>query len=1535
MKDKVDKKHSSEDDAQGYLLLQTPVSFYDSFDIVDGVPAYHLGKTRVPIIPRGESSRCREMTSELSWNQSSSSRKQYPVRGTSVGDEPHITASAFNEDGTRLVLCYNSGEVFIWDTNHGELLDRRDACVDCQILAVTFVERSKTNVHMVTRDGEYLKLDVEQKTIERRTISETWTSMKLPNKQIELQTVDFCHNGSFLVCSLISDSDRHCQMEVFIANIAPFPSIQNVINLSVVINPGSIVYGVEMSLDAAGIIVGTSDGNMEVGKCFLWPLFTNSNEHWELNPGTLGTWSANSELVVTWTAQDGPNPEANNGSSVFIWNVKDLRKKIERNETGFPFDPTMLRSPFGENVLWCRLVSDSEGNDRLIMAIIGTTTRFLFWDVESGNHTHTIETGILTGDMMLASTQAWIDSRVNKMSIRGLNPMAVTADRSKFGAVLGCPCRVLIYDAQLGVQLLKLNTQISELGGLGNKVDIMFSSKNGKIAAIGAHSVMMFAPPTSSRIPQHKGSTMETSMIELDNSKDRSNDSGRCKLAFSGDGKTLGVLTIGSYEMQVYHLETDSITPIKTNRNLGEEIMDFCLSMDGRSIVTSVKNGYTFVSRCLHGGRVDVGTVSANLDPIALGISPDAKEIVVCSLEGALIWLTLFEFDSQAERKDFLSAPSAKQKNFLSSMMLRPRNVLGEGSTNGLLNHANTMSSNRDLNRERRGFTYNPYYERLGFGVISCRISADCSTAVRLLAHREIEIWALKEKRKVQTLPFVFPNTLKLENQDLLPLSGHVPCLELLGSKSEETEILSIDQGTTILPENEGFLVTDSVDLTLRSLLSEVKAEWFPSENKAYEDLDSLYIINTSSPQHSRRLRGRQLKPQKGLAVSSDGRHVACLSGKYASKIVLWNIYASEDLLPDYHSLSLLYSIKNKSVVTMNIKNQLSSFGANFFNFKHASGLTLLTEATLNLNKPLLEIILEYGYHNEVKVSFLMRRNDKCKDPLCSYHNTVEACLYKRSPEIVKIIMHYLLKRLSHEAELDSLLTRSLTDVQCSYSPIFESSIRNTALFKTVCRLEAPSDLFTGEEFLTMMSPSLNLTEYAMKESWNKKFATLSKTDSVNLTATAMTLLYKDACQIGEDGLLRELLLNEAQFSAFGSFALKAIVNFKWKAYAKDFVIQELCHHCLIAFVFTVYCFLLREEDTYQMDHTIRDPTNTLQLNCTSSDGESNSPVNCTGAYDIGNQVNYNGGDEEMSLSVVVTLIICWILAVPCLLRELNQCWAYTARHQLRGFVYWLKSGWNWMEVLSYFNIVVVIPLAHFVFANEGSYTTTLSALVALESLLLWSRMLFYARPFRATGPFVLVIASLTAKIIPLMVLGLTVMIGFALAFHVLYRHVREIHDEDEDNEFLSMHKSFRTFGSTMYTLFGYLFGEFEADDVHHAPHEVAAMTLFVLYMVAMSVILMNMVIALLSEWFGCILKSKDSRFNEARAKAIDDIDSMLSSKRKGLLRKKNAGYLHVLVPTFHRKRIMKGPTFIEAEGASIQDVDALSSSDTMSPRLS
>jgi len=297
------------------------------------------------------------------------------------------------------------------------------------------------------------------------------------------------------------------------------------------------------------------------------------------------------------------------------------------------------------------------------------------------------------------------------------------------------------------------------------------------------------------------------------------------------------------------------------------------------------------------------------------------------------------------------------------------------------------------------------------------------------------------------------------------------------------------------------------------------------------------------------------------------------------------------------------------------------------------------------------------------------------------------------------------------------------------------------------------------------------------------------------------------------------------------------------RVYGQRLIMQEFANHLALLGAYMAYCFTLYTDGTYKM-------------------------------------VSHDG-DEENSNVTWIAFLVCWMLAVAFLYRELRQCGLYISNNGYHGFFCWLSSAWNWMEVLSYLVIVILIPLSEFIFLKAGRKSITLSSIVALEALLLWSRVLYYPRTVPVIGKFVTVISSVASAIVPFLLIALCVMFGFAIAFHVLYRHTVATMMEEEENsndgDLENLRRSFGTFGRTMFTVFGFTFGEFDLHQIYHAPSGCTVAIVFVLYMLIVSTTLLNMLIAVMTNEFNGIRDREGIRLIHARAMALDDIDCMMS----------------------------------------------------------
>ena len=81
----------------------------------------------------------------------------------------------------------------------------------------------------------------------------------------------------------------------------------------------------------------------------------------------------------------------------------------------------------------------------------------------------------------------------------------------------------------------------------------------------------------------------------------------------------------------------------------------------------------------------------------------------------------------------------------------------------------------------------------------------------------------------------------------------------------------------------------------------------------------------------------------------------------------------------------------------------------------------------------------------------------------------------------------------------------------------------------------------------------LYVTEEDTAKIWKERYEEqgLDDTDHLTVQSLAKVLPYPDACQLGSDGLLRAMLVANASHMCYASFAIKAIVSYKWRSVLK------------------------------------------------------------------------------------------------------------------------------------------------------------------------------------------------------------------------------------------------------------------------------------------------------------------------------------------------------------------------------------------------
>lgn len=126
-----------------------------------------------------------------------------------------------------------------------------------------------------------------------------------------------------------------------------------------------------------------------------------------------------------------------------------------------------------------------------------------------------------------------------------------------------------------------------------------------------------------------------------------------------------------------------------------------------------------------------------------------------------------------------------------------------------------------------------------------------------------------------------------------------------------------------------------------------------------------------------------------------------------------------------------------------------------------------------------------------------------------------------------------------------------------------------------------------------------------------------------------------------------------------------------------------------------------------------------------------------------------------------------------------------------------------------------------------------------------------------------------------------------------IFRHVRFIPlnslvESIGEEAAEDVQRSYDSYARTFATIFAYALGDFDLEviynsyanvDGHPTPQKFVAMMFFIVYMFLMAIILLNLLIALMAGSYDRVKSAGDEEFLAARASAILDVETMMSSR--------------------------------------------------------
>ncbi|GMH39374.1 hypothetical protein BSKO_07272 [Bryopsis sp. KO-2023] len=1441
-------------------LHEGPLSFYDDFRVVNGVPAFLL-------LHNEESSESSQQ--DVTATPGVEDRKGEP--GST--DPSKVTCCSLSSDGRRLVSGYSDGSVRVWSLDHGTLEAIKRGLFEKHVCDVSFhlehdrvvVSCDRTGQYhhwdLETGDAQFVRCDAfwlrngsEKKIVGKPFFALSGTRVVFPVGNVR----PIGGGGGGEVGTLRRQESSVAGFELYVYGTE---ASQDFLGMAV-INEVQEGFLTSCTLDGNAISAsfmpqGQINDQSTSGWTHVWPNFAVHPNSFFTIPGGFAAWVAPLRYIVAWDLPEG--------SSQVVAKVFEIREDNDQ----IPIR-AVIRDAEGGSICWCKFITEEEvewDSDDLSMGTAflacciahpGNEVCITLYNVQTFAPVISMETGIT------ASPSSWpLYDRAsmertweNEVTVKSIN---TTADLSWLGIFSGSEGKGMILDSVHGVAVLQLDIPGDLLAKIGSDAGIVMGLAEGNFAIVGSDGIMVMSPRVRGT---NAGALVLSLAYENKAPADRPLS---CK--FSMDGRFLGLLQVGASLMTVWDLDigTTYHVELAEKNEMAKRFVAFALSSDGDFLATlsldrAVRLWDVSGDTCLLVEVVGALSESRDIMPsITMTFSQGLQgnmALVVCDECGDLTW--------------FVSAPSRRSPRLSDAQLGADRGL--EFPFIPWLNRSKQSASSNN----RGIFKQSSMHTESGAGKHSCRFSDDGTIGVLMPDPKRVDIWDLAEQVDKNTVEYeVSPGYRSHVSV------GSSMCMDgvfsVVGTKGKETDLVFCRPETTkeelqenmtkvanhlLLSENGEWVLTDG----FHSMYDQ-EGQLKPLQVYDGRSCKALHLINTSNPSLRKTVLARRIKPGSALVVSPDGRRIAC-AGKQ-NRIRIWTAHAADGLIPNYQSLV----VDKRAHDGNHISKLLDSFGPALFNLLDPTGLSLMMQAVYDLNFPMLKFMVKWGL-KKVKVRFRcigggdMTGLSSNPASVEEHTNAINLAIARRSPDFVRFIIDAVFLGMAHEHEKAMLFHESIVEIGKDYPTILCDVLGDERIFVNIGTIQIPETVFSRRHNPRIIDTDdrLVVNPQAIQNLWSERTADV---EGFRVPSRVRSIAFPEAAQIGIQGLLSSLLVIEAPTSAFASPTVKHIISYKWSTYAEQLMFIEFVHFGIMLLTFTVYTWMMGRSDWPRRRDMLRDPWGQI---------------------------------------AIALLFASAFLALLNLLREFKQFFIQLQGTGWTGLKYWTKSAWNWVEVLTYILLIIIIPVVHF--AERPNDNVGLSTILAVASIMMWWKVLYYMRSFKRTGPLVIIIGNIIQDMATFLVLSFLVLFGFGVAFFVLYRHIRhaDISTEDlslqDEKELDNIMTSFGDLPRTLATMFAFMLGDFDLEVIYNinrdgvpSPNKWTGVFFFVVYMFAMAVILLNLLIAVMGDSFDRIKNMEETEFLKARAMAIDDVETMLSEKKKRKIRESIKPFIHVIEP--------------------------------------
>eukprot|EP00968_Pinguiococcus_pyrenoidosus_P012854 scaffold1149_cov236-Pinguiococcus_pyrenoidosus.AAC.13 len=245
--------------------------------------------------------------------------------------------------------------------------------------------------------------------------------------------------------------------------------------------------------------------------------------------------------------------------------------------------------------------------------------------------------------------------------------------------------------------------------------------------------------------------------------------------------------------------------------------------------------------------------------------------------------------------------------------------------------------------------------------------------------------------------------------------------------------------------------------------------------------------------------------------------------------------------------------------------------------------------------------------------------------------------------------------------------------------------------------------------------------------------------------------------------------------------------------------------------------------------------------------------------------------EGTLTSSDIQILIVMWCCAVYMLLREATQSYVMSQVGELSTQA---SSIWNWIDLGSAF---AAVALGIMTLCGESvRLSATFRLVAAFGAFPIWAKFLGYIKALNLKfATFVMAFFQIARDLRSFVVILLIILLAFAnVLFVVLHpRADRRFGDDEAEEPFSSVQE-------TMLTSYRMLLGDFERewfavpDD--DASRRVAVLV-FVLYLFVMNVLLLNVLIAVVSDSYDYSMTRSFGLYNRARLELAVELQAVFS----------------------------------------------------------